>query len=59
MEDLISVIVPIYRVEKYLPEGIGSIINQTYKNLETILLMMVLTIIALKYVMTLQKLIQE
>ncbi len=37
MEDLISVIVPIYRVEKYLPECIESIINQTYKNLEIIL----------------------
>lgn len=37
MEDLISVIVPIYRVEKYLPQCIQSIINQTYSKLEIIL----------------------
>lgn len=36
-EKLISVIVPIYNVEKYLPRCIESIINQTYKNLEIIL----------------------
>lgn len=34
---LISVIVPVYNVEKYLPKCIDSIINQTYKNLEIIL----------------------
>lgn len=33
----ISVIVPIYNVESYLHECINSIINQTYKNLEIIL----------------------
>lgn len=37
MNDLISVIVPIYNVEKYLRNCIDSIINQTYKNLEIIL----------------------
>ncbi len=37
MDNLISVIVPIYNVEKYLPKCIESIINQTYKNLEIIL----------------------
>ena len=35
--DLISVIVPIYRVEKYLEQCIQSIRNQTYRNLEIIL----------------------
>ena len=35
--DLISVIVPIYNVEKYLNRCVDSIINQTYKNLEIIL----------------------
>lgn len=35
--DLISVIVPIYKVEKYLDKCIESIINQTYYNLEIIL----------------------
>lgn len=37
MIDLISVIVPIYNVEKYLNKCIESIINQTYRNLEIIL----------------------
>lgn len=37
-KDLISVIVPIYNVEKYLSKCIKSIINQTYKNLEIILI---------------------
>ena len=36
-EHLISVIVPIYNVEKYLCKCIESIINQTYKNLQIIL----------------------
>lgn len=35
--NFISVIVPIYNVEKYLKKCIESIINQTYKNLEIIL----------------------
>ncbi|MDO5379590.1 MAG: glycosyltransferase [Acidaminococcaceae bacterium] len=33
----ISVIVPVYNVEKYLPKCVESIVNQTYKNLEIIL----------------------
>ena len=37
MQPLISVIVPIYNVEKYLDRCVESIINQTYKNLEIIL----------------------
>ena len=36
-EPLISVIVPIYNVEEYLDKCINSILNQTYKNLEIIL----------------------
>ncbi len=35
--ELVSVIVPIYKVEEYLRECVDSIINQTYKNLEIIL----------------------
>ena len=37
MEPLISIIVPIYKVEEYLRKCIESIINQTYKNIEIIL----------------------
>lgn len=37
MRDLISVIVPVYNVELYLEEAIESVINQTYRNLEIIL----------------------
>ena len=37
MDSLISVIVPIYNVEDYLERCVDSIINQTYKNLEIIL----------------------
>lgn len=37
MEKLVSVIVPAYNVEKYLDRGIESICEQTYSNLEIIL----------------------
>ncbi len=36
-QPLISVIVPVYKVEQYLERCVTSIINQTYKNLEIIL----------------------
>lgn len=35
--DLITVVVPIYKVEKFLQRCVNSIINQTYKNIEIIL----------------------
>ena len=35
--ELISIIVPVYNVEKYLEKCVNSIVNQTYKNLEIIL----------------------
>ena len=37
MEPLISVIVPVYNVETYIKQSIESIINQTYSNLEIVL----------------------
>ena len=37
MKPLVSVIVPIYMVEKYLDRCVTSLVNQTYKNLEIIL----------------------
>jgi glycosyltransferase involved in cell wall biosynthesis len=36
-KDLISVVVPVFNVEKYLDHCILSVLNQTYKNLEIIL----------------------
>lgn len=33
----VSVIIPVYKVEKYLDECVQSVLNQTYKNLEIIL----------------------
>lgn len=36
MEPLVSIIVPVYNVEKYVERCIGSLTNQTYSNLEII-----------------------
>ena len=36
-KDLISIIIPVYNVEKYLRNCINSVIAQTYKNIEIIL----------------------
>ena len=35
--DLITIIIPVYNVEKYIDKNIQSVINQTYKKLEIIL----------------------
>lgn len=37
MNELVSIIVPVYKVELYLEKCVNSIINQTYKNIEIIL----------------------
>lgn len=37
MKDKVSIIVPIYKVEAYLDKCVESIVNQTYSNLEIIL----------------------
>ena len=37
-EDLISVIIPVYNVETYLPRCIESVLAQSYKNLEILLI---------------------
>lgn len=37
MESKVSVVVPVYNVEKYLDRCLNSIVNQTYHNLEIIL----------------------
>lgn len=38
MNEKISIIIPVYQVEAYLPKCLNSIIRQTYKNLEIILI---------------------
>ncbi len=37
MESLVSVIIPVYNVRPYLREALDSVINQTYQNLEIII----------------------
>ena len=37
MNDLISVIIPVYKVEEYLCRCVDSVLAQTYGNLEIIL----------------------
>lgn len=37
-QPLVSVIIPVYNAEKYIRESISSIVNQTYKNLEIIVI---------------------
>ncbi len=38
MNDIISIIIPVYNVERYLKRCIDSVINQTYQNLEILLI---------------------
>lgn len=37
MSETISVIIPVYNVEKYLNKCVDSVISQTYKDLQIIL----------------------
>lgn len=37
MNDKVSIIIPVYKVEPYIDECLHSVVNQTYKNLEIIL----------------------
>lgn len=38
MKDLVSIIIPAYNVENYIFRGIESCINQTYKNIEIVII---------------------
>ena len=38
MKPLVSIIIPVYQVEKYLDKCVASVVNQTYTNLEIILI---------------------
>src|ERR1700761_7775050 len=37
MQPLVSVIIPVFNSERYLAETVSSVLNQTYKNIELIL----------------------
>ncbi|GGH81658.1 glycosyltransferase involved in cell wall biosynthesis [Pullulanibacillus pueri] len=37
MEKKVSIVVPIYKVERYLEKCVSSLLNQTYKNIEVLL----------------------
>ena len=37
MSDLISIVIPVYNVERYVERCIDSVRNQTYKNIEIII----------------------
>lgn len=37
MDNLVSIVVPVYNVENYLEKCVASIVNQTYQNIEVIL----------------------
>lgn len=37
MNDLVSIVVPVYKVEGYITKTLESIVNQTYKNIELVL----------------------
>ena len=34
IKDLVSVIIPVYKAERFIKQTINSVINQTYKNIE-------------------------
>ena len=38
MQEKISIIIPVYNVEKYINRCLDSVLNQTYKNIEIILI---------------------
>lgn len=45
----VSIIIPVYNVEKYLRKCLDSVINQTYPQLEILCVMMVQQIILRKF----------
>lgn len=38
MKDLISIVVPVYNVEKYMQRNLESLVNQTYENIEILVI---------------------
>ena len=47
---LISVIVPVYNVEQYLRQCLDSVLNQTYQEIEVLLIMMVRQMLLMRFV---------
>ncbi len=58
-KQLVSIIVPVYNVEKYIERCIDSILEQSYEEIEVLLLMMDQQIIVVRYVMKLRRKINE
>lgn len=60
MEPLVSVVIPVYKTEKYVVKSVNSILTQSYKNTEIILSSMTVRLTAaLRYVMIFKKAIIE
>lgn len=55
MTDLISIIIPIYNIKDYLPRCLNSILHQTYRNYEVILVDDALPTVLLKFVIHMQR----
>ena len=51
MNDLVSVIIPSYNRFEYLLQAVESVLNQTYDNIEIIIVMMSQTIQGIKNIL--------